>query len=403
MTRTPVPFASFVGLLLAACQGGGSGPATTTAGPAVAATSGSGGTTSAGASTSSTGTTTSSTGTTTGQLQGYVDTLAGGSYGSNCKSSDAGYFSPLQVAIGPAGSLYATMEGPLYQIAPDGGITVLLTDEEAVQVMGGDGARGIAVGLSGSILLAPGGDIFRLTGTTLSFFAGNASGECYDTASGMDGGVGFLDAQAMTVDSVGNVFVADNGSFKESDPHGCTRIQKVAPDGTITTVAGNGFSGFADGPPDVAAFFDPNGIAVDQAGYLYVADTSNNRIRKIAPDGTTSTLAGNGNRGFDDGTGGPNGTATFNNPIQVAVDAAGFVYVTDGLNNSVRQVAPDGTTTTVAGNGQGGFFDGTLGKNGTTQFNEPYGIAVNPQGDTIYVADGANCRVRVIHLTGAGQ
>ncbi len=237
-------------------------------------------------------------------------------------------------------------------------------------------------------------------GTTLSLFAGDGSGVCFDSNSGDDGGVGFLDSNALTADALGNVFVADNGNGQDPGaPLGCTRIQKVAPDGTITTVAGTGWSGFSDGPPGEAAFFGPTAIAVDQAGYLYVADTYNNRVRKIAPDGTTSTLAGNGNPGFDDGTGGPTGSATLNFPVGVAVDSAGFVYVSDASNNSIRQVAPDGTTTTLAGNGQGGYVDGTLGRNGTTEFAALQGIAVDPQGSTIYVADTGNCRVRVIHIT----
>ncbi len=122
------------------------GTATNSAGAAI--TSGAGSGTTTGGQAGTTSATASSSGTTTGQIQGYVDTLAGGSYGSNCKNGDAGYFFPLQVALGLAGSVYLTGAGPLYRIAADGGITVMLDASEA-QALGENGAFGIATSLPG--------------------------------------------------------------------------------------------------------------------------------------------------------------------------------------------------------------------------------------------------------------
>jgi hypothetical protein len=406
---------SFV--LCVACTSGG-GAASTTSGSAAGSSSAaasagsstgrpagsSSGTTGGRAATTSSGSASSSgptsgssstSGTTTGPLEGYVYTLAGGDgYNRDCEDADGGVFSPITVAVGPGGSVYVAGLA-LFQIAADGGIIFMLDQATVESMMGGGDAESVATNSSGAVYVSPATQVFQLVGSVLSLFAGDPlpAGVCYDTR--VDGGGGFANSLAMAADSTGNVFVGDQGLFETTT---CTRIREATLDGVITTIAGNGGTGYADGPGPSAEFWNPAGLAVDKAGNIYVADRSNDRIRKVAPDGTTTTLAGNGNGGFDDGTGGPLGSATFNAPVGVAVDSEGFVYVADVLNNSIRQIAPDGTTTTLAGNGQGGFVDGTLGRNGTTQFAGPNSVAVNAQGD-IFVADISNCRVRVIHRT----
>jgi uncharacterized protein (TIGR03437 family) len=128
------------------------------------------------------------------------------------------------------------------------------------------------------------------------------------------------------------------------------------PQFTISTVAGNGTAGYSgDGGPALdAAMNDPRGVAVDAAGNVYIADLSNNRVRKLAPDGTITTVAGNGSQGFS-GDGGPAAAAALNQPGRVAVDAAGNLYIADGGNNRARKVTTGGTITTVAGNGSSGY------------------------------------------------
>lgn len=147
----------------------------------------------------------------------------------------------------------------------------------------------------------------------------------------------------IAVDSAGNIYVADNAN-------NC--IRKITPDGTTTTFAGSGRAGFADGKGKDASFSFPAGLALDRAGNLYVADWVNSRVRKITPDGVVSTLAGTGVSGFTDG---PVATATFGAPLSVAVDSAGNVFVTDYDYENLREITTDGQVTTVSFPGSAQF------------------------------------------------
>jgi hypothetical protein len=147
---------------------------------------------------------------------------------------------------------------------------------------------------------------------------------------------------------------------------------------TVTTLAGSGTGAFADGSGAMAGFYWPTGIAADGNGNAFVADTFNNRIRKIAPDGVVTTLAGSGTAGYADGTG---VSARFNGPTNIAVDGNGNIYVTDYYNNRIRKIDQGGIVTTLAGSGSNGFADG-IGV--TARFNNPRGLAVDESGN-IYV------------------
>jgi sugar lactone lactonase YvrE len=209
-----------------------------------------------------------------------------------------------------------------------------------------------------------------------------------------NGTSGYVDGSAATaqfrnvfgvaVDGSGNTFVADTGNHS---------IRKITSDGTVSTLAGNGTSGFADGSASNARFSSPQSVAVDRNGNVFVADSNNSRIRKIAPDGTVSTLAGNGAAGFADGAG---TAARFSYPSSIAIDGAGNLYVADTNNNRIRKILPDGTVNTVAGSGTQGSADGG---STTAQFNYPRGVAVDSSG-IIFVADTSNYRVRKIALDG---
>ncbi len=161
----------------------------------------------------------------------------------------------------------------------------------------------------------------------------------------------------------------------------------------VTTWAGNGTSGFLDGTTTGARFFEPNAVAVDASGNVYVSDSRNHRIRKINNSGAVTTFAGSGTQGLLDGTG---TAAQFNNPAGIVVDVSGNVYVSDLGNHSIRKITPAGVVTTLAGSGASGFADGT----GTAaQFNGPSGLAIDGSGN-IVVADYNNHRIRIVTVAG---
>ena len=166
------------------------------------------------------------------------------------------------------------------------------------------------------------------------------------------------------------------------------RIRKITTRGEVLTLAGSK-RGFKDGAGAEAKFHEPIGIAVDSKGNVYVADSHNHSIRKVTPEGVVSTLAGSGEGGFVDGS---TTEAQFNRPTGVAVDSEGNVYVADQKNNLIRKITPEGMVSTYAGNGMAGFSDGSAV---TARFRNPYDVVVDSD-NTIYVSDTGNQRIRII-------
>ena len=244
-------------------------------------------------------------------------------------------------------------------------------------------ARMLALGMSLLPVLA----CAQVTYTPYTFatLAGKAS---IGSADGPAATARFSSPVDVAVDRSGNLYVADTENHT---------IRKITPDGMVTTLAGTaGLSGWYDGVGSAARFYWPQGIAVDTYGNVYVADTYNQTIRKIAPGGAVTTFAGRAlSNGNLDGTG---TAASFNYPSGVAVDATGNLYVTETFNDDMRKITPAGVVTTFAGMaGSGGDADGV----GTAaHFSSPRGVAVDAWGN-LYVADSLNDRIRKITPDGS--
>jgi sugar lactone lactonase YvrE len=197
----------------------------------------------------------------------------------------------------------------------------------------------------------------------------------------------------VAVDENFNLYIADTFS---------NVIRKVdVATGSIATVAGDGTKGYGGdgGPATWAELNNPYGVALDSAGNLYIADTLNNRIRKVdVATGIITTVAGNGSKSFS-GDNGPATSAAVNNPYGVAVDSAGNLYIADTLNNRIRKVnASTGIITTVAGRSQFGLFSGDNGPATSAELNNPYGVAVDSFGN-LYIADTLNNRIREVNAS----
>lgn len=332
---------------------------------------------------------------------GVVTTLAGTARvtgSADGTGAAASFRQPFGLAADGAGNLYVADTGnnTIRKITAAGVVTTLAGTAGATGSADGTGAAasfsepfGVAVDSAGNAYVADSSNntIRKITSAAaVSTLAGAVP--VSGNADGAGASATFSSADGLAADSAGNVYVADTGN---------NTIRKVTPSGVVTTLAGApGTAGSADGTGALARFSSPSGIAVDGADNLYVADTGNNTIRKITPAGVVSTLAGmSGATGSADGAG---AQARFRAPAGIAADSAGNVYVADSGNNTIRKISPDGTVTTLAGTaGLRGSFDGT---GAAAMFNGPTGMAVDSAG-TVYVADTLNDTIREISAGGA--
>ena len=321
---------------------------------------------------------------------------ANGYAGDGGAATDAQLFDPWGLAVDGSGNLYIAdqLNNRLRKVAPDGTITTLAGTGTSGYTGDGSAATsaklyhpcGVALDSAGNLYIADtanhvvrkvatGGTITTVAGSGTAGFAGDGAAA---TSAQLNTPIG------LAVDAAGNLYIADSGNL---------RIRKVAAGGTITTVAGNGFSGRSGdgGAATSASLGNPQGVAVDAAGNLFIADTFNNVIRKVASDGAITTVAGNGAYGYS-GDGDAATSAALSYPKTVLVDAAGNLYIVDSFNSRIRLVTADGTITTVAGTGW--FGDGgDGGPANDAQFRFPSGLALDAAGN-LYVADTQNSRVR---------
>ncbi len=386
---------------------------------------------------------------------GIITTVAGGggSLGDGGPATSAGVNDPWDVVVDAAGNLYIADAGNrrLRRVSAGGTITTVAgTGQPLFSGDGGaatlaqfDAPRGVAADTAGNLYIAdqsnhrirkvtPQGMVSTMAGNGQAGVSGDggpatsaAVGDPHGVAIGPDGSIYIAQAYSsrvrkvsplgtittlagggnalgdngpatsaklaypanLAVDAASNVFISD---YKDH------RVRKVSPAGTITTVAGTGQAGFSgDGGQATAAMLNgPSGVTVDPAGYLYINEFDGNRIRKvILQSGIISTVAGTGQGGFS-GDGGPATSAVFGHLEGMALDAAGNIYVTDRPNQRIRKITPQGVINTVAGSNRAGFSgDGGLGTGAS--LNEPIGVGADAAGN-LYIADSKNNRIRAL-------
>ncbi len=318
-----------------------------------------------------------------------VSTLAGSGVAGflNATGTAAQFFNPWGVAVDVSGNVYVAdvINNRIRKISVSGVVTTL-AGSGTLGYLNGSGTtaqfnkpHGVAVDGSGNVYVADGNvRIRKITPSgVVTNFAGTGVQGYLD---GIGNSAQFSNPEGIAVDTSGNIYVADSGSNN--------KIRKITPAGVVTTLAGS-TTGFSDGIGSTAQFNAPSGLTVDSSGNVYVADYLNHRIRKISASGIVTTLAGSGVAGYADGAG---ITAQFNKPNAVSIDSTGDIYVADSVNNRIRKITSTGVVTTLAGSGTAGFADGS----GTfAQFNSPFGVCVDTSGN-LYIADINNQRIRKI-------
>lgn len=323
----------------------------------------------------------------------------------------------------PLGKLWGTAfdaDGNLYVSDEDNNVVLRVATSGTLTVVAGNGIRGfsgdggpatsaslnkpygLAVDSAKNLYIAEYGNN-RIRKVTAAGVIGTVAGDGFTDSSGLgryagDGGPAIRASLSrpfdVAVDAGGNLYIAD--TFNSS-------IRKVTPDGSISTVAGTGNGGGFGNPAAGVTLSSPDGVSVDAAGNIYIADTGHNVVRKLTPAGVATTVAGTGAGGFG-GDGGPAIAATLTFPGRAIVDAAGNLYISDTTNNRIRKVSASGIISTIAGLGPTGTFAGGFSGDGgqavQASINTPEGLAVDSSG-ALYFADNQNLRIRKISLDGS--
>jgi sugar lactone lactonase YvrE len=332
-----------------------------------------------------------------------INTVAGGGSSTNVQASRFGFSFPIFAAqYAPTGDIYVNVngEGAIRKISSSGVVSLVAggtgTNEIADGPVTGTGLfpnlTGLVIDTAGNLYITE----FSSCKMRKISTSGTITTICGNGTPGFSGDNGLATSAklnypfGMAIDRTGNIYVADMFNH---------RVRKISTSGIITTVAGTGTAGYSgDGAAATGAMLNqPEGVAVDTSGNLYIADVVNNRIRKVTTGGIISTYAGTGVYGST-GDGGLATSAQLSSPNAVSVDASGNLYITDG-NAKVRKVTLAGTITTVAGTGTQGF-SGDNGPAVSAQLQGAWGTMTDASGNLL-ICDESNQRIRKVTPGGA--
>ena len=328
-----------------------------------------------------------------GGQSAFITTIAGASYpvGDGGPATYARLDGPGGMAVDALGNLYIAdaVNSRVRRVDPGGTITTVAGTGERGFAGDGGPATSATLGHPEDVAVDALGNLYIADTNNWRVRRVDPSGTITTVAGGGTGGDGGP-ATSAALEAPGGVAVDALGNLYIAAKYG-NQVRRVDLGGTITTVAGVGRYRFTGdgGPATSAALETPGGVAVDALGSLYIADWRDGRVRRVDPGGTITTVAGNGESGFT-GDGGPATSAALGEPRDVAVDGAGNLYI--AVLNRVRRVDPGGTITTVAGTGEWGFA-GDGGPATSAEFGGTSAVAVDGAGN-LYVADTGNDRVR---------
>lgn len=328
-----------------------------------------------------------------------ISTIAGGAPPlTPIAALNASIGQPQRVTTDASGNVYFSSLNSVFKIDRDGVLTLVAGNSRAGFAGDGgpatnaqlNGPKGLAVDAGGTLYIADYGNnrVRRVSPEgIITTLAGNGSSG-YSGDGGRATGAQLHLPAGVAINAAGNLYIADSANR-------CIRL--VSPGGTITTIAGAGYDGFSGdaGAASAALLSAAQDVALDASGNLYVADTGNSCVRKIASDLTITTVAG---RGTDAGDGGQATSAQLSGPFAVTVDASGGLYIAEYGSSRIRQVSSKGVITTAAGNGTPGY-SGDGAQATKAQLSGPTGVAVDAAG-SLYIADPGNNRIRQVPSSG---